>query len=137
MYKAEAQLRTNLLGEPAKHVRPLSETRQVYYIVCYYHIQTLLPCRAIENGANALAEGFLFSVAAALIIGETWRSSRSQTKRREGVDDRLDELESKVEQLNKTLTNISQEYEQRWTEERERYVHPLYVSYLTGQLKNV
>lgn len=137
MYKAEAQLRTNLLGEPAKHVRPLSETRQVYYIVCYYHIQTLLPCRAIENGANALAEGFLFSVAAALIIGETWRSSRSQTKRREGVDDRLDELESKVEQLNKALTNISQEYEQRWTEERERYVDPLYVSYLTGQLKNV
>ena len=39
--------------------------------------------RAIENGANAIAEGFLFSVAAVLILGETYRSSRNQARRRD------------------------------------------------------
>jgi len=29
MYRGEVKLRTNLLGEPAKHIRPLSETRCV------------------------------------------------------------------------------------------------------------
>lgn len=38
-------------------------------------------------------------MAAALIIAETWRSSRSQNKRKEGVDDRIDELETRVGNL--------------------------------------
>lgn len=33
MYRAEVQLRTNLLGEPAKHVRPLSETKYVSFVL--------------------------------------------------------------------------------------------------------
>ena len=35
MYQTEVRLRTNLLGEPAKHVRPLSETR--YALVPHVH----------------------------------------------------------------------------------------------------
>jgi len=85
MYRYEARLRTNLLGEPAKHIRPLSETR------------------AIENGANFIAEGFLFSVAAALIIGETWRSSRSQSKQRSDVNDSIEELRTRVHELDERL----------------------------------
>ncbi|KAI0648474.1 OPA3-domain-containing protein [Trametes meyenii] len=103
MYQTEVRLRTNLLGEPAKHVRPLSETR------------------AIENGANALAEGFLFSVAAALIIAETWRSSRNQTKRRDAVDDSLDALKLSVEDLSKRVDTLSRDYEERLTEESMRH----------------
>ncbi|KAI3998256.1 optic atrophy 3-like protein [Schizophyllum commune Loenen D] len=58
MHRTEMRLRTNILGASRDvPVRPLSETR------------------AIENGANAIAEGFLFAVAAALILGESWRSS--------------------------------------------------------------
>ncbi|TCD66407.1 hypothetical protein EIP91_001398 [Steccherinum ochraceum] len=102
MYRAEVQLRTNLLGEPAKHVRPLSETR------------------AIENGANALAEGFLFSVATALIIGETWRSSRSQSKRRDVVDEQLDDLQSKVQELTGRVDTMVAQNEERFNEERQR-----------------
>jgi len=82
MHTAEISLRTNILGEPARHnVRPLSETR------------------AIENGANALAEGFLFAVAALLILGESYRSSRNQSKRRDNVDEQLEELSSSVASL--------------------------------------
>jgi len=102
MYRTEVKLRTNILGEPAKHVRPLSETR------------------AIENGANALAEGFLFTVAAGLIIGETWRSSRNQSKRRDTVDDTLDDLGSKVLELTTRVDGFAKQWEERLEEERQR-----------------
>ncbi|KAJ6497490.1 optic atrophy 3 protein-domain-containing protein [Mycena sanguinolenta] len=95
MYRSEVKLRTNVLGEPEKHIRPLSETR------------------AIENGANALAEGFLFSVAAALILGETWRSSRSQSRRRDSVDEQIDALGTKIEELSAKVTAFSDNVEER------------------------
>ncbi|KAJ7503154.1 optic atrophy 3 protein-domain-containing protein [Mycena galericulata] len=90
MYRSEVKLRTNILGEPAKHIRPLSETR------------------AIENGANALAEGFLFTVAAGLILGEAWRSSRSQSKRRDVVDDQIEDLGTKIQDLSAQVTTLAQ-----------------------------
>ncbi|TDL18526.1 OPA3-domain-containing protein [Rickenella mellea] len=102
MYSAEVRLRTGLLGEPAKSIRPLSEAR------------------AIENGANTLAEGFLFTVAASLILGETWRSSRSQAKRRDVVDDRIDDLSTKVTELSTTVEHVRAQLEERWAEEKER-----------------
>ncbi|KAJ3783558.1 optic atrophy 3 protein-domain-containing protein [Lentinula aff. detonsa] len=98
MYRTEVRLRTGILGEPAKHIRPLSETK------------------AIDSGANALAEGFLFSVAAALIVGETYRTSRNQSKRRDDVDEKLDGLENKVSGL---VTELGS-WQVRWEEERKR-----------------
>jgi len=98
MYRYEVRLRTGLLGEPAKHIRPLSETR------------------AIENGANFLAEGFLFSVATALIIGETWRSSRSQSRQRSDVNDSIEELQTRLRELSARL----QRWEEVSVEEQQR-----------------
>ncbi|KAJ3747529.1 optic atrophy 3 protein-domain-containing protein [Lentinula detonsa] len=98
MYRTEVRLRTGILGEPAKHIRPLSETK------------------AIDSGANALAEGFLFSVAAALIVGESYRTSRNQSKRRDDVDEKLDGLENKVSGL---VTELGS-WQERWEEERKR-----------------
>lgn len=103
MYRTEVKLRTNLLGEPAnQHVRPLSEAR------------------AIENGANALAEGFLFGVAAVLIVGETWRSSRSQSKRRDDVDDKLEGLSTRIQELSSRLDQSLAGVEERLEYERQR-----------------
>ncbi|KAJ7658526.1 optic atrophy 3 protein-domain-containing protein [Mycena rosella] len=91
MYRSEVKVRRNILGEsPEKPIRPLSETR------------------AIENGANALAEGFLFSVAAALILGEAWRSSRSQSKRRDVVDEQIEDLGAQVQELGATSRAIEE-----------------------------
>jgi len=98
MYRTEVRLRTGILGEPAKHVRPLSETK------------------AIDSGANALAEGFLFFVATGLILGETYRTSRNQSKRRDDVDEKLEGLESKVSELKGEIG----EWQNRWEEERQR-----------------
>ena len=76
--------------------------------------------RAIENGANALAEGFLFGVAALLIIGETWRSSRSNTKRRENVDDRIEELQGQLQDLSTKVDSLASTFEEKWSEEKSR-----------------
>ncbi|KAF9000039.1 OPA3-domain-containing protein [Hymenopellis radicata] len=102
MHRAEVQLRTSLLGEPAKHVRPLSETR------------------AIDSGANALAEGFLFGVAAVLILGETYRSSRNQSKRRDDVDDKLEELGTQVSELTTRVSSLTTSWEEREIEQKTR-----------------
>jgi hypothetical protein len=78
--------------------------------------------RAIENGANALAEGFLFSVAAALIVGETWRTSRNQSKRRDSVDDQIDELQTKVLELDARVKEAALAWENQLEEEKQRCV---------------
>ncbi|KAJ7286968.1 OPA3-domain-containing protein [Mycena rebaudengoi] len=107
MYRSEVRLRTGILGEPAKHIRPLSETR------------------AIENGANALAEGFLFSVAAALIVGEAWRSSRNQSKRRDVVDDQIEELGMQIGSVTQRLAALEAGMDERvrGMEERNDEMH--------------
>ncbi|KAF8959761.1 optic atrophy 3 protein-domain-containing protein [Flammula alnicola] len=102
MYRSEVKLRTNFLGEQAKHIRPLSEVK------------------AIENGANALAEGFLFSVAAALIIGETWRSSRNQSKRRVSVDDQLEDLGTRLAELTTRVDSLVDRWEEEMGVEKRR-----------------
>jgi len=95
LHRTEINLRTNILGEPPRQIRPLSETR------------------AVENGANFLAEGFLFSVAVAVIVGETWRSSRSQSKRRDTLDDRLEDLGQQVVELTEKVDGL----ERKWGDE--------------------
>lgn len=64
----------------------------------HYRIRPLSESKAIESGANFISESFLFMVAGGLILFESWRSRRKEGTRREGVEDRLAELE----QANKT-----------------------------------
>jgi hypothetical protein len=76
--------------------------------------------RAIENGANALAEGFLFAVAASLVIAETWRSSRSSTKRREAIDDAVDSLDARLSLLSDRVEEVAAALDARWALEHAR-----------------
>ncbi|EJD06200.1 OPA3-domain-containing protein [Fomitiporia mediterranea MF3/22] len=101
-HRAEVNLRTNLLGEPAKNIRPLSEAR------------------AIDQGADAIAEGFLFSVAALLILGETYRSSRSQAKRRDVIDDKIEDLNNRIEGLSEGVKALERRFEEQWELEKGR-----------------
>jgi hypothetical protein len=59
--------------------------------------------RAIQNGATTIAEGFLFFVAAGLIVGESYRGSRSTARRRDDVDEALEALRGEVRDLRKVL----------------------------------
>lgn len=123
MYRSEVRLRTNILGEPHRHIRPLAEAKCVVlsFLTLQFSILTKLDSsRAIENGANTIAEGFLFSVAAALILGESWRTSRNQSKRRDSVDDQLDELGTKVTELSARVDSLIDGREVELREEKMR-----------------
>lgn len=57
-----------------------------------------------------------------MIIAETWRSSRNQTKRRDAVDDSLDELKECVGELSTRMDSLEKAYEERLAEQSLRYV---------------
>lgn len=59
--------------------------------------------RAVQNGATTLAETFLFMVGAGLVLGETYRSSRKENKRRDDVKDRIESLEEELTTFRETL----------------------------------
>ena len=67
-----------------------------------------------------LAEGFLFAVAASLILGETWRSSRSESKRREGINDQLDDLGTRLIELSTRVDNLSESVESQLHDQQKR-----------------
>ena len=82
MHRTEMALRANLLPNGAtQKVRPLNDAK------------------AIANGANAISEGFLFFVAASLIIGETYRGSRKKAEQRDRTEEEVTALREKVEAL--------------------------------------
>jgi optic atrophy 3 protein len=125
MYRSEVKLRTNILGEPPRHIRPLSEAKCVVLFLRAHYFPIIDPAninfsRAIENGANTIAEGFLFAVAAGLILGESWRTSRNQSKRSNNVDDRLDELHTKVTELTDRVDSLIDRIEVEMREEKLR-----------------
>lgn len=105
-HRIEMRLRSNLLagasssGEKAK-VRPLNEAK------------------AVTNGANALAEGFLFALAVALIIGESYRGSRSRAKQRDRTEDGLEELSMVTKALAEKIGIDFNEIERRVKEMQE------------------
>jgi len=106
MHRIEMRLRSNLLagassnGEKAK-VRPLNEAK------------------AVTNGANALAEGFLFALAAALILGESYRGSRSRAKQRDRTEEGLEELSMVTKALAEKIGIDFNEIERRVKEMQE------------------
>jgi gas vesicle protein len=76
----------------------------------------------VANGANALAEGFLFMVAAGLIIGETYRGSRSTAKRKDYVDEQLENLQEEISKLKERWKAEEEELIQRTQVAEERCV---------------
>ncbi|GAA5861646.1 hypothetical protein JCM8547_000693 [Rhodosporidiobolus lusitaniae] len=101
LHRAEMNLRVRLLGESPKHVRPLSEAR------------------AIDAGANFLSEGFLFSVAATIILGETYRSRRAESVRRDAIKDALSAHDQELEALRAEVKKEREERREEQGRERE------------------
>ncbi|KAI9714985.1 MAG: hypothetical protein M1828_001092 [Chrysothrix sp. TS-e1954] len=59
-------------------------------------IRPLSEAKAIDSGATFISETFLFVIGVGAILGERWWSSRKEESRREGVEQRLENLESDV-----------------------------------------
>jgi optic atrophy 3 protein len=96
------KLRTSLLGETVTHVRPLNEAK------------------AIENGSNFISEFFLFSVALALILAETYRNKRKDTNRRNDVDEKISYLNEEILELRKRLAEESEDLKFQLEQEKLR-----------------
>lgn len=108
-----------LLNQEAGNIKPLNDTRSVSLSSCLirfmrranhrqWHLTRDNDNRAIQNGATTLAETFLFFVGAGLIVGESVRSSRKDTRRRDQVQDRLETLEEEVKRLSEQLEKDNQ-----------------------------
>lgn len=67
-------------------------------------IRPLSESKAIETGANFISETFLFLVAAGAVVFESWRSRRKESNRREGIDDRLEDLEKERAEMKATIS---------------------------------
>ena len=75
----------------------------------HYRIRPLSESKAIESGANFISESFLFMVAGGLILFESWRSRRKETTRRDGVEERLIELEQSEKTAREALVALEKE----------------------------
>ena len=71
---------------------------------CSFDASDILVYSVGENGVNMLAEGFLFTIAASLIIG----TSCSELKHREGVNDQLDDPGTRLTELSTRVDNLSE-----------------------------
>lgn len=69
--------------------------------------------RAVQNGATTLAESFLFLVGVSVVLGETYRSSRKEGKRRDMVQERLESLETEIQQLRGDENEAVRELQER------------------------
>jgi optic atrophy 3 protein len=72
-------------------------------------IRPLSEAKAIETGANFISEGFLFGVAAGLILFESWRQGRKSDKRRNDVAERLGDLEESEKAARLALVELERE----------------------------
>jgi hypothetical protein len=72
----------------------------------------------VQNGANFIAESFLFTVAIGLLAGEQWRSSRKEKNRRDDVKERLDALEEENKQYREEREGVGTSYQQELEAQR-------------------
>lgn len=88
MHKSEAGLRFKLLNEKDAVTKPLNDAR------------------AIETGANFVAETFVFSVAGGLILFESWRARRKDQQRRQGVSDDIENMQQRVARIEQIIDKL-------------------------------
>ena len=67
------------------------------------HIRPLNDTKALERGAQAVSEFFLFAVACALIFAESYRGSRKRKKQRDETEDKVDQLVEIVKVLSERV----------------------------------
>ncbi len=103
MHRTEARLRMGLLNEEANKIKPLNDTRYACPILFEGDDLTYHIVRAVQNGATTLAESFLFVVGIGLVLGESYRSSRKEGRRRDEVQDRLEGLEGEMKGIRALL----------------------------------
>ncbi|KAL1603909.1 hypothetical protein SLS60_005501 [Paraconiothyrium brasiliense] len=107
--KIEAEAKRNI--EAATRRRPLSEAK------------------AIEMGANFVAEAFIFAVGISVIVFEQWRQRRKARNQR-------DDIREDVEELKEEFKNVREELAELKSYHPEPASTSLLPKFLTGQSDN-
>lgn len=97
--KAEEEAAAKEAKEASEPPKPRSKPK----------IRPLSEAKAIESGATFISETFLFGVAAGLIVFESWRSGRKESKRRDDVAVRINDLEESEKAARKALVELERE----------------------------
>ncbi|KIW19685.1 hypothetical protein PV08_00259 [Exophiala spinifera] len=97
--KAEEEAAARAAKEASEPPKPRPKPR----------IKPLSEAKAIESGATFISETFLFGVAAGLIVFESWRSGRKESKRRDDVAERLNDLEESEKAARRALVELERE----------------------------
>ncbi|KAL6246413.1 hypothetical protein RBB50_006649 [Rhinocladiella similis] len=97
--KAEEEAAARAAKEASEPPKPRPKPR----------IKPLSEAKAIESGATFISETFLFGVAAGLIVFESWRSNRKESKRRDDVAERLNDLEESEKAARLALVELERE----------------------------
>lgn len=69
-------------------------------------IRPLSEAKAVETGANFIAETFIFTVGIGVIVFEQWRQRRKQQSQRSGMEDQMEALQSELEKVKGELEVI-------------------------------
>lgn len=108
MHKTEMALRYNLLPKaaplPSSTSSSESDGKKDGEESSHSHshrpkVRPLNEAKAIANGANFLSEAFLFSIAATLLILESWRSSYKSKQQRKQNADGIERMETALRKL--------------------------------------
>lgn len=105
--KTEAQMKADQAVEAKKKGEIEKRVRAEHRLP---KIRPLSESKAIDSGANFVAETFLFLVAGGLVVFENWRSKKKEQNRRDARDDEIEEMHNEnsairdeVERLRKDL----------------------------------
>ncbi|ODQ55507.1 OPA3-domain-containing protein [Saitoella complicata NRRL Y-17804] len=108
MHRNEMRMRINLLREgvkeglPEPKIRPLNEAK------------------AVDTGANFISEAFIFSVAGALILFESYRSRQKELNRRADTRSSITDLEEEVTRLQETIRTLESSLQKDLEETEEQ-----------------
>jgi hypothetical protein len=102
--EAEIKAEDELLKEEKKHIE-----EHVKSSIKPPRIRPLSEAKAIDSGANFIAETFLFLVAGGLILLEAWRRDRKDKKQDADVAQKLDEAEQEREEMKVQMALLKEE----------------------------
>jgi optic atrophy 3 protein len=98
--KAEEEILKNEKKQVEEHVKASIKPPR---------IRPLSEAKAIDTGANFIAETFLFLVAGGLILLETWRRDRKDKKQDADVAEKLEAAEKEREEIKAQMTLLQKE----------------------------
>jgi hypothetical protein len=84
--------------------------KKVEHAVRKPRIRPLSEAKAIETGANFVAEAFIFSVGISVIVFEQWRQRRKAKNQRDDIREDLEAVQEELKAVKAELENLKAQH---------------------------